>query len=93
MLLYLFTVTLLGPLLLLLGASGLIGVEWLIWGSAQVLVMQAVRAWMDHIWGHRLIYGLTHAPATAMVMAIMVHSGIKSQRGSVTWKGRSYAPK
>ncbi len=90
---YLFTVTLLGPLLLVLGALGLVGGEWLIWGAAQVLVMQGVRGWMDHIWGHRLIYGLSHAPATAMVMAIMVHSGIKSRSGSVTWKGRSYAPK
>lgn len=88
--LYLFCTVLLGPTLLVLGAVGVIDREWMWWGMAQVVVMQGVRAWMDRIWGQELIYGLTHAPATAVVMAIIVNSGIKSRGSGVSWRGRSY---
>jgi len=87
---YLFCSVLLGPTLLVLGASGVIDSEWMWWGLAQVVVMQGVRGWMDHIYGHKLAYGLTHAPATAMVMAIIVNSGLKSRGSGVSWRGRSY---
>ena len=54
--------------------------------------MQVVRGVMDLIWGHNPIYGLSHAPATALVMAMMVNSGLKSRGSGVTWKGRVYNP-
>ena len=88
--LYLFLTVLLGPTLLVLGAAGLIDREWMWWGLAQVVVMQGVRGWLDHTWGHQLVYGLSHAPATAVVMAILLNSGIQSRGSGVSWRGRSY---
>ena len=89
-LVYMALTTLSGPALIALAATGVVGGEWLAWGVAHVVVMQGVRAWLDRTWGHELIYGLTHAPASAMVMAIIVNSGLKSRRSGVSWKGRSY---
>lgn len=89
-LVYLGLTTLSGPLLIGLGLAGVVGPEWLAWGVAHVAVMQFVRAWMDRIWGQEVLYGLTHAPATAVVMAIIVNSGLKSRSTGVSWKGRSY---
>lgn len=82
--------TLSGPVLAAIGAAT--GTEWLWWGLAHILVMQATRLAMDWQYGHKLIYGLTHAPATAMVMVLIVHSGIKTQGKGVQWKGRIYNP-
>ena len=91
-LLYLFTTTHLGLLVLLLAGVGVLPMEMLWWGLAQVVVMQVVRGVMDLIWQHNPIYGLSHAPATALVMAMMVNSGLKSRGSGVTWKGRVYNP-
>ncbi|MCP4804705.1 MAG: glycosyltransferase [Proteobacteria bacterium] len=89
-LIYLGLTTLSGPLLIVLSLTGVIGGEWLVWGLVHVGVMQFVRGWMDRIWGQELLYGLSHAPATAVVMAIIVNSGLKSRSSGVSWKGRSY---
>lgn len=90
---FLFVSTLSGPLVALLWALG-----WVSWpagvaGLCHLLVIQLVRGVLDATYGHKVIYGLSHVPATAMVMALMVNSGLKSSGGGVTWKGRSYKPK
>ncbi|MED5370267.1 MAG: glycosyltransferase family 2 protein [Myxococcota bacterium] len=88
---FLFTSTLLGPILLAVGlATG--AWEWVAWGGAHLVLMQGTRLSMDLQYGHKPLYGLSHAPATAMVMALIVHSGIKSQGKGVQWKGRTYNP-
>ncbi|MCB9761363.1 MAG: glycosyltransferase [Alphaproteobacteria bacterium] len=88
--LFLFVYIVLGPLLAVLGGLGLVGPEWLVWGLVQLLVMQAVRAYMDRIWGNPLVYGLTHAPANLMLMALIVNSGLRSRGAGVRWRGRTY---
>ena len=79
-------------LVVLLAGVGVLPMEMLWWGLAQVVVMQVVRGVMDLIWQHNPIYGLSHAPATALVMAMIVNSGLKSRGSGVTWKGRVYNP-
>jgi chlorobactene glucosyltransferase len=89
---YLFTTTHLGLLVTLLAAAGVLPADLLWWGLAQVVVMQIVRGVMDLIWEHNPVYGLSHAPATAFVMVMMVASGLKSRGSGVSWKGRTYKP-
>ncbi|MEE2750691.1 MAG: glycosyltransferase family 2 protein [Myxococcota bacterium] len=77
-----------GPLLLGLGAFGILSEEWLWWGAILTVLMQGVRLRMDLIWGLPPLYGITHAPATLGVMGILLNSGIQHIRGGVAWKGR-----
>ena len=77
-----------GPLLLGLGAFGILSEEWLWWGAVLTVLMQGVRLRMDLIWGLPPLYGITHAPATLGVMGILLNSGIQHIRGGVAWKGR-----
>ncbi len=80
-----------GPLLVLVGAlQG--GGELLWWGVTLTVLMQVTRLTLDWIWGLSPVYGLTHAPANLGVMALMVSSALRSARGGVSWKGRTYKP-
>ncbi len=92
-LVYLFISTHLGLTVALLAGVGLLPEDLLWWALAQVLVMQVVRGVMDLIWEHNPVYGLTHAPATGLVMAMMVNSGLRSRGRGVRWKGRTYNPR
>lgn len=91
-LVYLFLTTHLGLTVALLAVVGVLPEELLVWGLLQVGVMQIVRGVMDVIWEHNPVYGLSHAPATALVMAMMINSGLKTRGGGVSWKGRTYKP-
>jgi 1,4-dihydroxy-2-naphthoate octaprenyltransferase len=87
---FLFSVC--GPVLVLLALLGVLGSEWLVWGVVLTVLLQTARTLMDIRYGQSVLHGLTHAPANALLMAIIVHSGLRTQSGSVTWKGRTYKP-
>jgi chlorobactene glucosyltransferase len=89
---FLFSVS--GPLLLLLVAAGVLsGQEWLVWGLVLTGLTQGARLLMDVLYQQPVLYGLTHAPANLLVMAMIVHSALRSRGGRVTWKGRTYQPR
>ncbi len=90
--LWTFAVSNLGLLLIGLGAAGVVDREWLWWGLALTAMMQLVRAVMDWIWELPLVYGLSHAPANLLLILLILSSAIKTSRGGVTWKGRTYRP-
>lgn len=76
-----------GPVLLALGLTDVLGAEWLIWGAVLCALMQIVRFQMDRVWGLSPLFGLTHAPANLILMALLLNSGVSNRRG-VSWKGR-----
>ena len=86
---FLFSVS--GPVLIGIGLAGA-GREWLWWGLGLTALLQLARGLMDCRYGQPLLYGLTHAPANLLVMAMVIHSGLRTRSGAVTWKGRTYQP-
>jgi chlorobactene glucosyltransferase len=96
-LLFTFAFSVLGHLLFLLGALKIVGIhlissEFMIWGTAIMVMSQLTRGLMDHRRGMNLLYGLTHAPANVLVLFLLINSARKSLSGTVTWKGRVYKP-
>lgn len=87
---FLFSVS--GPFFIIIAALGLVGSEWLWWGIGLTVLMQTARGLMDVRYGQSPLFGLTHAPANLMVMGIILHSGLRTRSGAVTWKGRTYKP-
>jgi len=84
---FLFLQVLAGPILLGLGLAGEVSEEWLWWGAGLCALMQIVRFQADRIWGLAPQYGLTHAPANLILMALLLNSALKNRKG-VAWKGR-----
>ncbi len=87
--LYLLISNLLPWLLLPFAATGLLGTEWLIWALALIALMQAVRFYLDRVFQHPVLYGLTQVLGVVMVMLLILDSAWSSTRGKVSWKGRS----
>ena len=87
-----FAFSILGHLLFVLGVANIVGIEWLVWGATILLLCQSLRLLMDVRRGMEPIYGLTHAPASLLVIVLIMRSALHSLRGSVTWKGRTYQP-
>jgi chlorobactene glucosyltransferase len=81
-----------GPLLLLLSLALGLDAEWLWWGVVLTVQLQLARGLMDHLNKLPLAFGLTHAPANVLVMGLIVHSAVRTSRGNVSWKGRTYQP-
>lgn len=86
---YLFISNLLPWVLLPFAATGLIGPEWLGWSLGLILLMQAVRYYLDRVFTHPPAYGPTQVLGVAMVMLLILDSAWSSSRGRVAWKGRS----
>jgi len=86
---YLGVTNLLPWLLLILGAAGLVGREWLLWGTGLVLLIHGSRAYLDLVFHHPLRYGPTQPLGVAMAMLLMLDSAWSSRRGRVSWKGRA----
>jgi chlorobactene glucosyltransferase len=84
---FLFNQVLAGPILLGLGLFGVLAEEWLWWGAGLCVLMQVVRFQMDRVWGLSPRYGLTHAPANLILMALLINSALSNRKG-VSWKGR-----
>jgi chlorobactene glucosyltransferase len=91
-LVFTFLFSVLGPVLIMAGLLGVVGVEWLVWGCVLTVLLQSARTLMDIRYDQSILHGLTHAPANLMVMGIIVHSGLRTRSGAVTWKGRTYKP-
>ena len=87
-LLFTFAFSILGHLLFALGALRLlhihlISLEFMIWGTAILVMTQLTRGLMDHRRGMNLLYGLTHAPANVLVLLLLMNSA----RRSLEWDG------
>jgi chlorobactene glucosyltransferase len=72
-----------------LGAGAVLGGPWLAWGGALVLLVQALRLYLDRAFSQDPAYGLTHGPATGLLLVLLVNSAIRTSRGTATWKGRT----
>lgn len=62
----------------------------LAWGVGLVALIHVVRAYMDHVFGQQLLYGLLQPLGAAMLIGLIVDSSRRSRTGRVVWKGRSY---
>ena len=87
-----FSFSVLGQVLLLLGALNAIPIIWLWWGVLITVLCQSVRLVFDIRRHQNILYGLSHAPANFIVCLIVINSMLKSLRGTVRWKGRTYKP-
>jgi chlorobactene glucosyltransferase len=87
-LVYLLLTNLLPWLLLPLALAGLLGAEWLAWCLGAILLMQAVRLYLDLVFQHPPAYGPTQVLGVGLVMLLIVDSAWSSTRGGVAWKGR-----
>ena len=87
-----FVFSVMGQLLLIMGLMQWGPSEWLYWGVAMTLSCQGLRLLMDIRRKQPVGYGLTHALANLMLIGILIHSAIRTARGTVRWKGRTYKP-
>ena len=90
--LFTFLFSVLGQVLLILGAFHLVPMELFWWGATLTLLCQSVRLIFDLRREQSVLFGLTHAPANFVVCLIVLNSMIQSLRGKVRWKGRLYKP-
>lgn len=65
----------------------------LAWGVGLVVLMSLVRLWLDRIFGQDVRYGLLQPVGAAALIALLIGSAWRSRRGTVSWKGRTYAVK
>ena len=65
--------------------------ELLGWGVALLALSQAVRHWLDRVFGQDPWFGLLQPLGAAMLVALLVGSMLRSRGGTVVWKGRTYA--
>jgi len=86
---YLFISNLLPWVLLPFAAAGLLGTEWLAWSLGLILLMQAVRYYLDRVFAHPPAYGATQALGVGLVILLILDSAWSSTRGRVAWKGRN----
>lgn len=63
----------------------------LAWGIALPLLIHAVRAYMDHVFGQEKAWGLLQPLGSLMLVGLLVDSMRRSRAGTVSWKGRTYA--
>lgn len=58
--------------------------------GALLLLMHAVRAWMDRIFGQPLLYGLLQPLGATLLVGLVLDSVRRTRTGTRRWKGRSY---
>lgn len=62
--------------------------EWVAWGGGIATLIQLVRLWLDIQVGQDVRYGPTQPIGVAMMLVLLLHSGIRATRGTAEWKGR-----
>lgn len=87
-----FIFSVMGQLLVLLGVLQWVSHEAFVWGIAMTLSCQGLRLLMDVRRKQPILYGLSHSLANVMLIGILIHSAIRTARGTVRWKGRTYRP-
>ncbi|MBM74633.1 MAG: hypothetical protein CMK59_04460, partial [Proteobacteria bacterium] len=87
-----FLFSCLGPLILVSSFFLELPLELFYWGIVITLLLQMTRVVADLRRDQPVIYGITHAPASLLVCLMILNSGIRSTRGTVSWKGRNYKP-
>jgi chlorobactene glucosyltransferase len=85
----LLTFTILPYLVLLWALCTGDGGAWLFWGVGLVTLIQLVRLYLDHLFGHELAYSLTHLLGMVLLVGLLANSALRSSRGTTTWKGRT----
>ena len=60
----------------------------LVWAGGVVVLIQALRLYLDRAFDQDVRYGLTHGPANLLLCVLLVRSAVRTSRGSATWKGR-----
>ncbi|MCB9778283.1 MAG: glycosyltransferase [Alphaproteobacteria bacterium] len=86
--LFLFAHNVLPVLLLLAGLVGLVGPEFLAWGGALTFILVVVRIYLDRAYGLDWRYAVTQPLGVAMLQVLLVHSAVRTIRGTASWKGR-----
>ena len=81
--------TVLPYLVLLLALLGVVAPIWAAWAGVGVLLVQALRLYLDRTFGSQALYGLTHGLGSLLLMGLLLNSGLKDLRGTATWKGRT----
>lgn len=61
------------------------------WGLGLVAVIQAVRWWMDGIFGQERRMGAFQVLGATLLVGLLLDSARRSRAGAVVWKGRRYA--
>lgn len=70
--------------------AGLVtGGMWLAWGVILVGLVQGLRLYLDRAFSQDAVYGVTHGPATVLLLILLVNSAIRTTSGTATWKGRT----
>ena len=87
-----FVFSVMGQLLLILGLFDCVSIEMLLWGTTMTLSCQGLRLLMDIRRKQPIVYGLSHALANTLLIGILLHSAVRTARGTVRWKGRTYKP-
>ena len=58
--------------------------------GALLLLMHAVRGWMDRIFGQPLLYGLFQPVGALLLVGLVLDSVRRTRTGTRLWKGRTY---
>jgi chlorobactene glucosyltransferase len=64
------------------------GLSW-VWPMGIVLIIQALRLYLDRTFDQDSRFGITHGPATLLLCVLLVRSAVHTSRGRATWKGRT----
>ncbi len=85
----LFAMGLLPLILLILGLTGVVAVEWAAWGGALLLLSLAARFYMDRVFQQPAIMGLLQPLAFLLLIMLILDSALAASTGRARWKGRS----
>lgn len=81
----------LGPYLVAVWGALTRDPEIFAWGAGLVLLVHAVRAYMDHLFGQELRFGLLQPLGVVMLIGLLIDSSRRSRRGLIIWKDRIYS--
>ena len=91
--LFTFLFSSLGITLLGLHALGVVSANsWWIWGAILTVLPIGMRTTMDIRRKHVPLFAITHPFANLIVCLLLFNSALRSTRGTVQWKGRTYKP-